>query len=383
MSAIEKKDPPWDRSDRPSNPYTKFVTWIKKRYPWLPWACGGGVLVIAITFLFLWMTDVFKTPGEQYADRCGKYLLGGEGQEGEITQAEKDRLDRLVKQLKLPQEEADRLCLQVKMSIYDKREKACRAGKGSKGEISPGDRKALAVLAKRMGIVESLKEPQKPAEKREAAPPTGTLEKVKEFLAFGRYGEARNLASKWPNDFELSSVVEGIDGPLDVKVTFQFQRPGESPSQIFPMGAEELKGLNLTYKDNYRLFFETGEKSYLYIFQIDDLGKAERLFPNPQALEAENPLKPLMRYGVPSGKKEWLYLDEISDPRESLNETFYIVAARWEGKDLDEAYAELHGAREKGEWEKALNLLIERIKSREDVHKKGVFFQKFVVEHRR
>jgi len=377
------KDPFQDREDRPATPYKRFARWIKNRYPWLPWVCAAGVVVIGVTVLFLWMTDFFKTPGEQYTERCRKYLLGVEGQEGEITQAEKDRLDSLARQLRLQQKEVDKLCLEVKRAIYLEREKAYQAKDGSKGEISSEDRKALSELASRMGIEEILQESQNPIVRVGTSPPKDTKAKVTKLLENGRYPEAVDLAAKWPNDLDMSSVVEGVRTALDVKVSFQFQRPGQPPSPILPVSAEEMKGITLTHNDNYRIFFETGEESYLYIFQIDELGKAVRLFPNPQSLDAANPIQPLMRYSIPHGEKEWLYLEEIVAPRESLRETFYVIAARWEAKDLDEAYAEVHRAGEREEWEKALIHLKDRIQSRKEIRKPGVFFEEFEAEHRR
>lgn len=377
-----KEDLPRDRPDRTGNPYVRLVAWIRERCPWLPWVFGIVVLFVGVTVLCLWITDFFKSPEEQYAAQCRKYLLGGEGREGEITQAEEQRIQGLAKVLRFSQEKGDEICLGVKQAIYREREKEYLAKPGSKAGISEKDREALGELAIRMGIDGSPKEPGKLAERQDTAKP-GTVEEVKKLLEHGRYSEARELITKFPNNPEVSSLADGFDSLMDVKVSFQFQRPGEPASQVYPVGAEELRGLSLTHKDSYRLLFETGDKCHLYIFQMDELGKVDRIFPDPQTLDPGNPLQSLIRYRIPSGKQEWFFLDEFPGDKKVMNETFYVLAARWEGKDLDEAYAEVCGATKRPEWEKALNHLMERIKARGEVQKSGVFYKEFLVRHGR
>lgn len=360
--------------DKSASPLRRFWKRILLRWPWLPWGCGAIVVVGGLTFLLLWSLDFWSSPEELYSRQSRNYLFGGDGQVGEVTQGESDGLETLAKKLALSREKAEELYEKEKMAILAEQEKGCRDKSPGKKEISPECEKELRTLAQRMGI----EWPVKSGGTGEVLPSTDEHRKeVAKLLVLGRYKEARDLASKFPNDLDLSSVVQGIDAPLAVELGIQFQRPGEKPSRILPIDSEELANLILTHKDSYRFFFRTGEKAYLYIFQIDELGGTGRPFPDPQIMETGNPVHPSGRYQVPS--IDWFSLPELTGSRQSMNQTWLIIASRWAASDVDDAYSEVHRATEKGEWEKALLKLKERLNSRKTLQKPGIFFKELVL----
>jgi hypothetical protein len=249
---------------------------------------------------------------------------------------------------------------------------------------SPESSKEIQPLSQRV-------EPELPPQKEAApAPPTSSpaapdaVKEVATLLKQGRYQEARDMAAKFPGQAEMVSVIENIDTPLALKLSFQFQKPGESPSPILPIGSPELSNLTLTHRDNYRFFFDTEDKeTYLYIFQLDDLGKVKRIFPDPQTMEWGNPLQSAVRYRTPPKENDWYYLDELTGDTQSIKETLLFVAARWPADDLDEGYSMIHRSTEKKEWEKAFQHLKERIGSYKALRKPGVLYRELILNHGR
>lgn len=358
---------------------------ILSRYPWLPWAggisAGAAVLIIGL----LWFFDFFESPEELYGKQCKTYILGVEGQPGELTKDERADLERLARRLALSKEKEEALILAVKKSVLADMEKKSRAKSPGKDELTPEDTKEIQALAKRMEL-------EWPPHKKVAgsagpipSPATADAAKgIETLLKQGRYQEARGLAAKFPGRAEMAAVIENIDTPLSLKLSFQFQKSGESPSPIHPIDSQELSNLTLTNRDNYRFFFDTEEKeTYVYIFQIDDLGKVKRIFPDPQAMERGNPLQSAVRFRMPSKESDWFYLDELTGDTQTLKETLLFVASRWPADDLDEAYSTVHRSTERKEWEKAFQHLKERLDLRKDLRKPGILYKELFLIHGR
>ncbi|MCD4728330.1 MAG: DUF4384 domain-containing protein [Pirellulales bacterium] len=345
------------------------------RWPRLWWAAGGGaVFIIFIVFI---AGIIWPDPEKTYGGKCRKYILGVEGKVGEITDGEERSLEKLGKRLGFSGPEMERLCVAVKKTILKEKKEEYRLKPPGKNEITADEQKKIVLLAEIMGIL---------AEEEHVAGKgimKGKLADAKSLLERGRYKEAEVLLSGLANIRGASSMLNGIKAPLNVELGFQHQNPGESPSAIVDVNSEELTGLTLTHRDNYRLFCSTSDRSFLYIFQIDEAGKVFRIFPDPVYNIEENPVHPSVRYQIPSKGDEWYYLEELSVGQKTTEETIYILASRWPARDLDEAYGAVYRSTSEIERKNALGYLRERLLSRKDFARQGIFFQEFVFIHRR
>lgn len=104
------------------------------------------------------------------------------------------------------------------------------------------------------------------------------------------------------------------------------------------------EGAVLQSADGYALFIQPSDTCFLYIYQIDALGKSSRVFPNPAFRTAANPVAAGAGLWVPN-EKDVLLLDETTG-----KERLYVLgslervpelegAAALEGKDLDAVVA--------------------------------------------
>lgn len=92
------------------------------------------------------------------------------------------------------------------------------------------------------------------------------------------------------------------------------------------------EGSVLSSKDSFAIYIRPSDTCYLYIYQIDSLGKSFRLFPNTDYKTASNPIEPAVDCWIPNNKNLF-ELDETTG-----KEYFYIFAsiqpiAEFEGKD--------------------------------------------------
>jgi hypothetical protein len=141
---------------------------------------------------------------------------------------------------------------------------------------------------------------------------------------------------------EVAKLRKEMDTKLEMVIKFQYQRPHAKPSEKIALPANKLANLNLTPKDNYRMFIETLSPSYLYVFQIDAEGRVDRLFPNPFYNKTDNPVLPLLSLQIPFSHTEWLYLEEVGREAPPKKNTLYFLASPWPAKKLDELYGKLH-----------------------------------------
>jgi hypothetical protein len=88
-------------------------------------------------------------------------------------------------------------------------------------------------------------------------------------------------------------------------------------------------GDTMTYRDNYKVVFQSNIPCYLYIAQVDSTGKVDPIFPSGYA-SGGNPVQPYTSYSVPGGT-EWFYLDNNVGV-----ETIYVMASRQRRNDLEE-----------------------------------------------
>jgi len=87
----------------------------------------------------------------------------------------------------------------------------------------------------------------------------------------------------------------------------------------------ELRYLNesdvLRSGDGYALYTRPSDPCYLYIYQVDALNKAFRLFPNPDFNTLDNPVQPGVDCWIPN-MDQVFYLDETTG-----KEKFYVFAS--------------------------------------------------------
>ncbi len=344
----------------PNDPAQEEYSWRrcsvcdKKRWPWLWWAVGGLVTLVAVIVLLSTSDFIFPDPEKAFTEQCRKYLEGVEGKSGEITQREQDRIDRIGKKLGIARQEMDAICERVKKETAE----------GTSGTTtSPSD-------------------PNSP-EQSKPIPLQKAIADAKQLLEQGRFRKADLLLLKYPDSPEAVSLHQSLEMPLRVEVGMQYQRTGEKPSAIFSLEHKSLKSLVLTHMDNYRLFFACSDTCYLQIFQIDGDGKVARLFPNLEYNLKENPIEQGIRYPSPSKGDDWFYLAELPNRQTSINETIYLVAARWPAIDLVEAYGSVIKATTETEREKAFQTLMDNLRFRKDYGFPGVFFQEITFLHQR
>lgn len=214
--------------------------------------------------------------------------------------------------------------------------------------------------------------------------PEEALHEAENLLASGNYRKAEKILSGFRRHPEIASLLETMHSPLQVEIGFQYQHPGEKPSEIFFLDSESFPGdVRLTHRDNYRLFFSISDQAYLHIFQTDEDEKVVRLFPDPVYCPAENPLRTGIRYQFPEGADDWTYLEELSGDQDEIRETVYFLASSWPSHDLDEAYAEVYKATTKAARDKAFRHLSESIMSRKNLKMNGIFYQEFTFIHGR
>ncbi|MFH1824209.1 MAG: DUF4384 domain-containing protein [Candidatus Firestonebacteria bacterium] len=89
--------------------------------------------------------------------------------------------------------------------------------------------------------------------------------------------------------------------------------------------SEKLKSLSdgsvLKSGESYTIYIKPSDICYMYIYQVDSLGKSFRLFPNSEFNTAANPLSPGNEYWMPNPKQLFV-LDETTG-----KENFYIFAS--------------------------------------------------------
>ena len=104
--------------------------------------------------------------------------------------------------------------------------------------------------------------------------------------------------------------------------------------------------------DGYAIYVKPSDPCYLYIFQIDTLGKTFRLFPNSNFNTGINPIQPASEVWIPN-QEQLFKLDEITG-----KEFFYLFASLYPIEDF--------------EGKNVLNLNIQKIEKVIEINKMGV-----------
>ena len=191
--------------------------------------------------------------------------------------------------------------------------------------------------------------------------PTGPGERPSIGLREG-FTAKRGVTIKPPPKRGGKGPGRGVKGPKKGPVAFHrlqfhYQEAG-SPSVYgfdirFPTGEE----VTLGPEDNYRFVLQPAEDRFVYMFQLDSLGKLVKLLPNESYAPYRNPLEKGQTYHLPP-EPNWLY-----PGRGKGEETIYVVASAEplpELESLYEAYLEAEGKRAR---EESLSPLFDRIRS--------------------
>jgi hypothetical protein len=139
------------------------------------------------------------------------------------------------------------------------------------------------------------------------------------------------------------------------QLMFQYQK-SDSPSVYeldirFPV--EEK--VTLTADDSYRLVMQTAGERYVYVYQLDSLGRLMNLFPNDVYSSIQNPLDGEQIYHVPSDP-DWFHLSEKKG-----EERIHVVAAAQPMQRLEELYGRYDKADSRGERREALSQLLKEL----------------------
>lgn len=207
-------------------------------------------------------------------------------------------------------------------------------------------------------------------------------------LEQGEFSRAEKMMAKAdPENGEIQRIREQMSAPLHAEIFFQFQKPGQKPSDYIPADSQTVRETILTHRDNYRLHI--GRKSgnspvWLYVFQKDQQGYTDRLFPHLlwKPLK-ENPLYPEdFPCRIPPDPGEWLWLDEITArERELPDETLYIIASFWKAGDVEELFKEIQGETDSRKRREFMDRFIRQMEKRKEAGLPSVFFEKITFRH--
>jgi hypothetical protein len=134
---------------------------------------------------------------------------------------------------------------------------------------------------------------------------------------------------------EYDRISREKSAKLSVDVGFFHE---DASKKLRPLGEGDV----LKSGDGYALFLRPSDTCFLYVYQLDALGKSFRLFPNPGFKTAGNPVPAGMELWVPN-QDDILFLDETTGKErfyifgspESLPEFEGEKAASLTRKDLD------------------------------------------------
>ena len=130
--------------------------------------------------------------------------------------------------------------------------------------------------------------------------------------------------------FLFTRIPKALDPTFGVVLDAQMYSEG-GDGKLYPV----KEGMVLSSKDNYCIYVRPDRKSYVYIFQVDTLGKVLRLFPNDRFSQAGNPLNPERQYWIPdaeeAGRTKFMFLDDNPG-----TETIHFLATQFPVKEFEE-----------------------------------------------
>ena len=201
-------------------------------------------------------------------------------------------------------------------------------------------------------------------------------EQIKDEIMSGEYDKAieelNSKISEYPDDNSLKTLYSQVMDELNLDFKFNYlpgQRRGISMSNI-------STDLTLTKNDPYYLSFHPAEKCFVYIIQFTSSSDIIKLFPNPKYSYENNPV-PSVLTRIPKDFG-WFYLDNVPGL-----ETIYLIASRWEQKELESLIANLENEKDVEKISKLKEEIRIRIQKEEQATDKipGLVFGKYQFNH--
>ncbi len=206
-----------------------------------------------------------------------------------------------------------------------------------------------------------------------------TAEKVIERLESGDFRAARRML-KDASGRGIDEIRENLEQPVTLDVEFETDPAGGADGGRVSVASSRLSALILNHRDGYRFHIDNrtpDREIYLYIFQHDEKGSVDQVFPNPKFGTAGNPLDDEEMLQVPSGG-DWFSLDELPEDADGTTlETVTIVASPWKAADLEALFDEA------GEEGVRFGDLQARLGDREGLDIPGLYYAEFSFMHGR
>lgn len=168
---------------------------------------------------------------------------------------------------------------------------------------------------------------------------------ILKLLEAGDISEAKRLVSlnegKSP---EIGRMSMEMKTPVEVDIQFVVQKARERQPVEYSLQDETGARLTLSHEDDYRFQIQAGNPSrplFMYLFQMDDKGSLDRIFPNPN-WQLKNPVGvEKWPVAIPPGVDEWVFLEPLTQGRgATLRETLLALVSPWRALDVESLYDE-------------------------------------------
>ncbi|RTZ97749.1 MAG: hypothetical protein DSY90_06445 [Deltaproteobacteria bacterium] len=195
--------------------------------------------------------------------------------------------------------------------------------------------------------------------------------KIEQLLQNGQLSAAKQAIARVRNNSPMTEKIRALmNRSCDIELTMAVQRAGQAAVEKIQVPSEASANLSLSNEDDYRLVISTAdppEKAYVYIFQIDQSGRAYCVFPNVK-WKLENPVEagqwPLV---IPEGGEEWLFLDQLPAAwKDGMKETIHLLVSPWRANDIESIFNKVDTETDRN----ARKRLIEKLKNQLIVRKK-------------
>ncbi|MFP5213458.1 MAG: hypothetical protein ACLGPL_08775 [Acidobacteriota bacterium] len=317
---------------------------------------GGALVLCAAIGIFAYLNFSFESPEEKFLAQAKKILAPGSSS---YSPAVESQLQTLAAELKLAN--GGDLIKKIKLDYL----------MALKKSFSPSETETFCGLVREMGMASTFSECD--------VPPVD----FNVLLAQGEFVKARDLLKKAPESEQTRTLLRELETPCSVQASFQYQKKDQGASPMFVMGKDDLKGVELTSRDAYRLKVTTAQSmAHLYIFQKDHYGDVKRIFPDPVWSKGyDNPLAKGQTCELP-GQKDWYYLDELpSDQQATITETIYVVASPWKAVDLEQLYGKIYEATSKTDRSALIDQFLRQLQLRNDSSLKCAYYVELPFQH--
>ena len=218
--------------------------------------------------------------------------------------------------------------------------------------------------------------------RRPAAPPPKAIE---ELLESGDFSEARRLLSAHGKQSpELSAASNIMETPAAIDLGFIVKKADAEIESHYSIEDADLTHLSLSHKDDYRFQITVKNPSsplFMYIFQMDDSGSLDRIYPNP-TWKLENPIQTPAPLLIPPSAHEWLYLEPLGQQQAgTLRETLLVLISPWRAKDIESLYEKITGEADKSHRRRLIEALAGKVRERGRAGILSIYFKEWSFEH--